>query len=172
MNVQAPADASPVSNTAHAGAADLIGAGAQASPAQKQASAALEPRRVLLRSAKRYGIAALACLAFSLIYAQFSHGVYSPFMSFMFLIPLLGGCVPSLALAAASATSASATPVTSSKVRAPWALAIATFTVASTLRGIFEIAGTASPLLVVYVGVGASLAVFVAVAALVLQRKR
>ena len=38
-----------------------------------------------------YAIAAVGCVVFALVYAQFSHGVHSPFMTFMFAIPLLGG---------------------------------------------------------------------------------
>lgn len=93
--------------------------------------------------AKRYAIAALGCAAFALIYAQFSHGVHSPFMTFMFAIPLVGG--------AAIAVGSSIAHVDLSRgTRQAWALAIASLTVASCLRGVFDIAGTASPLLVVY----------------------
>lgn len=93
--------------------------------------------------AKRYAIAALGCAAFALIYAQFSHGVHSPFMTFMFAIPLVGG--------AAIAVGSSITHVDLPRgTRQAWALAIASLTVASCLRGVFDIAGTASPLLVVY----------------------
>ena len=93
--------------------------------------------------AKRYAIAALGCAAFALIYAQFSHGVHSPFMTFMFAIPLVGG--------AAIAVGSSIAHVDLPRgTRQSWALAIASLTVASCLRGVFDIAGTASPLLVVY----------------------
>ena len=93
--------------------------------------------------AKRYAIAALGCVAFALIYAQFSHGVHSPFMTFMFAIPLVGG--------AAIAVGSSIAHVDLPRgTRQAWALAIASLTVASCLRGVFDIAGTASPLLVVY----------------------
>lgn len=93
--------------------------------------------------AKRYAIAALGCAAFALIYAQFSHGVHSPFMTFMFAIPLVGG--------AAIAVGSSIAHVDLPRgTRQAWALAIASLTVASCLRGVFDIAGTASPLLVVY----------------------
>ena len=93
--------------------------------------------------AKRYAIAALGCAAFALVYAQFSHGVHSPFMTFMFAIPLVGG--------AAIAVGSSIAHVDLPRgTRQAWALAIASLTVASCLRGVFDIAGTASPLLVVY----------------------
>lgn len=96
------------------------------------------------KAAKRYGIAAAACALFALIYAQFSHGVYSPFMTFMFAIPLIGGFVPSVALALLKAK-----PLPRLS-RQAWALTLASATVASCLRGIFDIAGTASPYLPIY----------------------
>jgi hypothetical protein len=40
------------------------------------------------KTALRYLVAAMACALFALIYAQFSHGVHSPSMTFMFAIPL------------------------------------------------------------------------------------
>ena len=36
---------------------------------------------------RHYAIASIGCAVFALIYAQFSHGVHSPFMTFMFAIP-------------------------------------------------------------------------------------
>ena len=93
--------------------------------------------------AKRYAIAALGCAVFALIYAQFSHGVHSPFMTFMFAIPLVGGAAIAIGSSIAHVDLPRGT-------RQAWALAIASLTVASCLRGVFDIAGTASPLLVVY----------------------
>ena len=90
-----------------------------------------------------YAIAAVGCVVFALIYAQFSHGVHSPFMTFMFAIPLLGGA----AIAAVGGIAHVDLPL---GTRQAWALAIASLTIASCLRGVFDIAGTASPLLVVY----------------------
>ena len=92
----------------------------------------------------RYTVAAVACALFAIVYAHFSHGVHSPFMTFMFMVPLLGGALPSLIAHVANVRPA---PRVS---RQAWALALASLTVACCLRGIFEIAGTNSPLLVVY----------------------
>ena len=98
-----------------------------------------------LKSARRYAIAAVGCIAFAIIYAQFSHGVSSLFMTCMFAIPLIGGVIPALLGGVAK------TQPLPRMTRQSWALAIASLTIASCLKGIFDIAGTSSPLLVVYV---------------------
>ena len=115
------------------------------------------------KSALRYVLAALGCVAFTLIYYQFSHGVYSPFMTFMFALPLVGGALPAIALHFAKARPV---PV---RARQAWALALATLTVASCLRGIFVIAGTSSIYLVVY---PVTAAVFAIAACVLLIRDR
>ena len=114
--------------------------------------------------AKHYAIAAIGCAAFALIYAQFSHGVYSPFMTFMFAIPLVGGVGVATACHLAHRGELPRT------ARQAWALAIASLTVASCLRGVFDIAGTASPLLVIYLVIAAAFA-FVAFAAVIRARQ-
>ena len=92
----------------------------------------------------RYGIVTAGCVAFNLIYAQFAHGVSSPFMTFMFVIPLVMGAVPAAVL---HRMAIRPVPVAA---RQAWALAIACLTVASCLHGVFDIAGTASPWLAAY----------------------
>ena len=114
------------------------------------------------KAARRYAIAAAGCALFAIIYAQFSHGVHSPFMTFMFAIPLIGGVLPALLCGFAKAQ-----PLPRVTQQA-WALAIASLTVASCLNGVFDIAGTASPLLVVYV---LATVAFLVVAAVGLLRK-
>ena len=94
----------------------------------------------------------MCCLVFAVIYAQFSHGVHSLFMTWMFAIPLAFGATAAAGLAAAGAGDGRLDS------RRLWALSAATFTVASCLRGIFEIAGTGSPWLYVYVAAGIVLA--------------
>lgn len=105
------------------------------------------------KAALHYAIAAGACVFFALVYAQFSHGVYSPFMTFMFAIPLVGGVLPALGLSLAKARPAPRI------ARQAWALAIASLTIASCLQGIFEIAGTGSPYLAAYLVIAIVLAV-------------
>lgn len=115
--------------------------------------------------AGRYGLAALGCVAFNFIYAQFAHGVSSAFMTFMFVIPLVMGVLPAMVMWRARI---GRLPVAA---RQAWALAVASLTVASCLHGIFDIAGTASPWLPVYV-VAAAMFAAVAVAVAIRARSR
>ena len=101
----------------------------------------------------------LFCLLFSTVYAQFSHEVSSPFMTFMFLIPLIGGGAGSGIRLATGAKEADAVS------RYAYHSGIAALTVASTLKGIFDIAGTSSPFLPVYVIAAAALIAYSAIRA-------
>lgn len=105
----------------------------------------------------RYVVAAAACALFAFVYSRFSHGVQSPFMTLMFMVPLLGGALPALVARLANVRPA---PRVS---RQAWALALASLTVACCLQGIFEIAGTNSPLLVAYPVIALLFAVVAAV---------
>ena len=91
------------------------------------------------------------CLLFSAIYYQFSHDVHSAFMTFLFAIPLIGGAGVAALRAAMGAREAPAA------ARYYYHAAIATATVGCALRGIFEIAGTSSPYLSVYLAATAAL---------------
>lgn len=80
-------------------------------------------------------------LIFYLIYDRFSHNVRSPYMTWLFLWTLILGVLPCLIL------------LVINKLPRPGRITInlycsgvAALTVSSLLRGIFEIAGTASPL--------------------------
>ena len=98
-----------------------------------------------------YAAAAVFCALFGLIYEHFSFGVYSNYMLFAFLIPLLGGFLPALFLPA-NATRADR------KARQFYRAGIATFTVGSLFRGVLDIYGTESRLCTVYAVSGAILA--------------
>ena len=79
------------------------------------------------------------CLIFFLIYDRFSHGVRSPYMTYLFAWPLVLGLLPSLLM--------QAFPRMRRQKRLSADLyhpGVAAVTVSSLLRGIFEIAGTAS----------------------------
>lgn len=92
-------------------------------------------------SAVPYLIASAFFLVFFLIYDQFSHGVRSPYMTFLFAWPLLLGVVPVLLVNIIHAL-----PKPGYATRAIWRAAVSTCTMSSLLRGVFEIAGTSSPL--------------------------
>jgi hypothetical protein len=82
----------------------------------------------------------LFCVIFSLIYGKYGHGVHSDYITYMFGYPLFGGTVVYLLIGALP------------KAWMPGRFAInifnsgiATLTVGSALKGVFEIAGTSSP---------------------------
>lgn len=83
------------------------------------------------------------CLIFYLIYNQFSHGVQSAYMTYLFAWPMVLGFLPCVALYVINR-------LRKSTIRISWisdnayCSGVAALTVSSLLRGIFEIAGTAS----------------------------
>ncbi len=79
------------------------------------------------------------CFIFYFIYNIFSHGVHSPFMTFLFAWPLLLCAVPAgICMLVRSIPGPS---VLSSLL---WGTGTAAVTVSSLLRGVFEIAGNSS----------------------------
>ena len=83
----------------------------------------------------------LFCLIIFLIYDQFSHNVRSPYMTWLFCWPLLLGALPSFILWIFKFL-----PRPGYITINLFCSGIAALTVGSLLRGIFDIAGTASPL--------------------------
>lgn len=96
------------------------------------------------RIALRYLGATTFCLVFAIIYEFFSFGVFSPFMFFQFLFPLLLGVLP-FALLHIFGKAAPGLPL-----RQSLALGIATLTVGSCFAGVLEIYGTTSSLTPVF----------------------
>ena len=80
------------------------------------------------------------CLVTFLVYDQFSHYVRSPFMTFLFLWPLLMGALPAFWLLIIPAI-----PRPKRFTLNLYNSGVAALTVSSVLRGVFEIAGTSSP---------------------------
>ena len=100
-----------------------------------------ERQRQYLRILNRYiGIAAF-CAVFSLIYNLFSHGIHSPFMSWLFAWPLALGGLPAGLAALGLLPPADAA---SDGIKDLYRFGIASVTVASMLKGILEIAGNDS----------------------------
>lgn len=92
-----------------------------------------------VRGLVTYACVTVFCLVFFLIYDRFSHGVRSPYMTFLFGWPLALGLFPSVVW----------TLFPCLRRQGMWSKnayhsGVATLTVSSMLRGIFEIAGTAS----------------------------
>ncbi len=88
---------------------------------------------------KPYLILVLLCLLFSFVYSLFSHGVTSPYMSYLFLYPLVLGLLPGavcMKLKNSMPHHFFATHF--------YHTGVAALLLSSMLRGIFEIAGTAS----------------------------
>ncbi|MGE4352867.1 MAG: hypothetical protein AB7D36_02125 [Oscillospiraceae bacterium] len=95
----------------------------------------------------------LFCGLFSTIYEHYSHGVYSDYMVYLFLFPLLGGALPFAAIGFIE------------KLRYPGRLSlnlyhsgVAALTVGSCFKGVVEIYGTTSALVPVYWIAGAAFA--------------
>ena len=100
------------------------------------------------KSINRYAIFYLllsaGCLIFSMVYEVFSHGVTSPYMHYLFAIPLLIGFLPCFITEYI-------------KLPAPgrfWHDAVLIFTASSLLRGVMDIYGTSSPYIRISVYVG------------------
>lgn len=85
------------------------------------------------------------CALFGGIYEVYSHGVYSYSMIYAFAIPLVMGAIPSLVMAMLSR------PCKVSVSFDLYIFAIATATVESILKGVLEIYGTSSRLMVLFV---------------------
>ena len=90
----------------------------------------------------------LFCGLFSFVYESFSHGVFSPFMVWLFLFPLIGGVLPAAAFTVLRCAAVS------QWIRRIWRAGVATLTVGSCMTGIFEIYGSDAPLLTWYWYVG------------------
>ncbi len=57
-------------------------------------SASVDDRKKYAETVRAYLIISVLCAVYGMIYELFSHKVYSIYMIFAFVIPLLGGFVP------------------------------------------------------------------------------
>ena len=107
--------------------------------------------------ARRYLIASIALAVAGAVYEAFSHGVYSNYMIYAFMIPLVMGSLPYLADNRGIIKKAG--PVAEGLLLA----AIVTLTIGSIVRGVLEIYGTTNTLTTAYPILGAVLllAVFI-----------
>lgn len=129
----------------------------------------------------KYLAVSVFCLLIYLVYNHFSHGVHSPYMTYLFAWPLILGALPSLLLtirerafrrhACASKTAARRQdePVIAAGL---YRTGLAAVTVSSLLRGILEIAGTSSVYQSRLMWVGAGLMVIGGVSWMLARRSR
>ena len=96
-------------------------------------------RRELLQTALNALAISMFCFAFYCIYNLFSHGVHSPFMTYLFAWPLLLVAVPAGVLYLVEPI-----PGPSLLTSLFWNTGTAAVTISSLLRGVFEIAGNSS----------------------------
>ena len=90
---------------------------------------------------------------FGQIYEYFSHGVYSSYMMFAFLIPFIGLFIPSLL------NNLILKRKITDNVTLPWKCGIATLTVGSIYKGVLEIYGTSGTFEQVYLIIGSLLCI-------------
>lgn len=83
------------------------------------------------------------CLIFYLIYSMFSHGVKSPYMTYLFAWPFILGFLPCIIIYVISRIKHSVIHIDAISDNA-FCSGVAALTVSSLLKGIFDIAGTAS----------------------------
>lgn len=109
----------------------------------------------LLNRGIRYLIAAILTAAAGAVYELFSHGVYSYYMIYAFLIPLAGGALPNLLAAGVIRESRYSTKTKGKTISCGLQLAaIATLTAGCFMKGVLEIYGTTNRLMTVYVVLG------------------
>jgi hypothetical protein len=94
----------------------------------------------MLKPTLVYLAASLLCVLFNAVYAKYSHGVSSAGMTYMFIYPLTGGVVVCILFAAVRKL-----PLPGIFTVNSYNSGIAALTTGSCLKGVFEIAGTASP---------------------------
>ena len=94
---------------------------------------------------------------FGQIYEYFSHGVYSIYMLYAFLIPFIGLFIPSLL------NNIILKRTVSDNVTLPWKCGIATLSAGSIYKGILEIYGTSGTFEMVYLIIVSFLCIMTAI---------
>ncbi len=112
-----------------------------------------EKKQQIKKTLSVYAVITLFCGFFSWMYEQFSHGVVSDYMIYLFLFPLVGGVLVFAVLGVIQRW-----PMPSRFSQNAYHAGIATWTVGSALQGALEIYGTTSGYILVYWIAGAVLA--------------
>lgn len=90
------------------------------------------------KKTKHYIIGIICTLVFGFIYEQFSHDVYSPYMMYAFIIPLIGLLIIRILKIDSELLD----------------MGIITITLFSILKGVFEIIGITNKYIIIYLVVG------------------
>lgn len=101
-------------------------------------------RKKMGRTGWVYLFLTLFCILFGAIYEVFSHGVFSYFMLYAFVVPLVGGVIPFFAIGYGGKK------IPGIKTERLWHFGIATLTIGCFVCGILEIYGTTNRLTIVY----------------------
>lgn len=101
----------------------------------------------LKKQTKNYIFFSIFCLIFGIIYECFSFGVYSKFMMFAFLIPLIFGVAITYIL---NKKNIKINAISNNLYNS----SVITFTVYSIIQGILEIYGTTNMLSIIYIASG------------------
>ena len=107
----------------------------------------------------KYFAASMVIAVAAAVYGLFSHGVYSYYMTYAFMIPLLAGALPHLLTALKEADLKTKLPGFNDIQLA----FVATLTAGSLLKGALDIYGTTNRLLIVYPIIALLMLVFFAV---------
>lgn len=91
-----------------------------------------------------YLLVSIFCALFGAVYESFSHEVYSYFMLYAFMFPLVGGVLPFFGLAFGKF------PLSDRISRNLYHSGVATLTVGSLFKGVLEIYGTTNGLVLAY----------------------
>ena len=101
------------------------------------------------KQGKKYIIATLICILFTMIYELFSHDVYSNFMIFSFMIPLIFGVIVYYGVYLSKLSN-----LPSKLEISMYNAGIATLTLGSIMQGVLEIYGTTNSHIYIYLIVG------------------
>jgi hypothetical protein len=107
---------------------------------------------ILIKTRRRFLCATLGVAFFAAVYELFSHQVYSDFLLFAFLFPLLGGVLPCTILLRSPRL-----PRPGVLTRCLYPSGLATLTAGSLFQGILEIYGTTNRLSSLYWAAGSVL---------------
>ncbi|MBC3888386.1 hypothetical protein GH810_08695 [Acetobacterium paludosum] len=109
-------------------------------------------KKKILKTSLIYLVLSLSAIIINYVYGLFGHGVHSSYMTWMFLYPLLGGAI--LYLLIFLLVPDIARIVEYRMFYNIYNSGIATLTIGSLLKGIFDIAGTSSVYIAVFYAIG------------------